>query len=505
MALLTTTGLGKSYGSLRALDGVDFELRAGEVHVLFGENGAGKSTFISLVCGATPPSAGEIRIQGRPVCPRSVREARALGISAVFQEFSLIPTLSITENLFLGDEPRRAGLLDRTTMRERARALLHELEFDLDPDMPVERLSRAEQQMVEIAKGLRSRLAVLILDEPTASLTDKETRRLFTLVDKLKREGVGVLYISHRMQEIDEIADRITVLRDGRKIATVEARATSHDALIEMMSGRSVEKIYPHITARPGRTVLEVQGLCTRSGVRDASLEVRAGEVLGVAGLVGSGKSEVFRAIYGLERITAGRVRFDGHDRTGASTASLLRDGFFYLPPDRKSEGLILDFSSSANIALPVLGTLLRGRFGLLRQRERERVTHDAGKRVELAVRSADRRVGQLSGGNQQKVLFAKGLTGAAKLYVFDEPTVGVDVGTRSALYRLIQTLCEDGAAVVLISSDLPEVLHLAHRACVMCAGRVAGELRGAEITEAALLGLFFDRGRADRSQEVCT
>jgi ribose transport system ATP-binding protein len=504
MALLTTTGLGKSYGSLRALDGVDFELRAGEVHVLFGENGAGKSTFISLVCGATPPSAGEIRMRGRPVCPRSVREARALGISAVFQEFSLIPTLSITENLFLGDEPRRAGLLDRTAMRQRARALLHELEFDLDPDMPVERLSRAEQQMVEIAKGLRSRLAVLILDEPTASLTDKETRRLFTLVGKLKREGVGVLYISHRMQEIDEIADRITVLRDGHKIATVEARATSHDALIEMMSGRSVEKIYPHIAARPGRTVLEVQGLCTRSGVRDASLQVRAGEVLGVAGLVGSGKSEVFRAIYGLERITAGRVRFDGQDRTGASTASLLRDGFFYLPPDRKSEGLILDFSSSANIALPVLGTLLRGRFGLLRQRERERVTRDAGDRVELAVRSADRRVGQLSGGNQQKVLFAKGLTGAAKLYVFDEPTVGVDVGTRSALYRLIQTLCEDGAAVVLISSDLPEVLHLAHRACVMCAGRVAGELRGAEITEAALLGLFFDRGRADRSLEVC-
>lgn len=504
MALLETAGLSKFYPGVRALDGVDFELRAGEVHVLFGENGAGKSTLISLIAGANTPSAGTLRIEGHAVQPRSVRDARALGVSAVFQEFSLIPTLTVTENLFLGDEPLHAGWLDRAAMRRRARELLHELEFDLNPDQPVAWLSRAQQQMVEIAKGLRGKLSVLILDEPTASLTDKETRRLFALIAKLKNSGVGIIYISHRMQEITEIGDRVTVLRDGRRVATVDAKTTSHASLIEMMAGRAVEQIYPQIKACPGKLVLDVQGLSTRSGVRDASLQVRAGEVLGMAGLVGSGKSEIFRAIYGLDRITAGRVHFDGRDRTGASTASLLRAGFFYLPPDRKSEGLILDFTSNANIALPVLGTRLRGRLGLLRLRERERVTSIAGKRVELAAHDAPKKVGLLSGGNQQKVLFAKGMTEDAKLYVFDEPTVGVDVGTRSALYRLIQSLSESGAAVVLISSDMPEVLHLAHRAYVMCAGRVAGELQGAQITEPALLDLFFGRGH-DRAQEHST
>ena len=503
MALLETSGLSKFYPGVRALDGVDFALRAGEVHVLFGENGAGKSTLISLIAGANQPSKGVLRINGQVVQPRSVREARALGISAVFQEFSLIPTLSVTENLFLGDEPRRAGLLDRASMRQRARALLAELEFDLDPDQVVASLTRAQQQMVEIAKGLRGKLSVLILDEPTASLTDKEARRLFLLIDKLKRDGVGIVYISHRMQEISAIADRVTVLRDGRKIATVDAKTTSHASLITMMAGREVEQIYPHITARPGKVLLDLHKLSTRGGVRDASIQVRAGEVLGIAGLVGSGKSEVFRAVYGLDRITAGRVQFDDQDRTGATTAKLLREGFFYLPPDRKAEGLILDFASNDNIALPVLGTRLRGRFGLLRRQERERITLAAGARVELARRNATKPVGLLSGGNQQKVLFAKGLTDEAKLYVFDEPTVGVDVATRSALYRLIQALCENGAAVVLISSDLPEILHLAHRAYVMCAGRVAGELHGGQITESALLGLFFDHGQATSSQEL--
>ena len=503
MALLATTGLSKFYPGVRALDGVDFDLRAGEVHVLFGENGAGKSTLISLISGASQPSSGVLQINGQAVHPRSVREARELGISAVFQEFSLIPTLSVAENLLLGDEPRSAGFLDRRAMKRRARELLDDLEFDIDPNAQVSFLSRAQQQMVEIAKSLRGKLSVLILDEPTASLSDKEARRLFSLIDRLKRDGIGIIYISHRMQEITEIAERITVLRDGKKIATVDAKTTDHSTLIKMMAGRTVEQIYPKIESKPGRLMLEVDKLSTRGGVREASVHVRAGEVLGIAGLVGSGKSELFRAIYGLDRITSGRVRFDDKDRTGARTVSLLREGFFYLPPDRKSEGLILDFSSDSNIALPVLGTLLRGAFGLLKQGDRGRITRAAGARVELANRNASKRVGLLSGGNQQKVLFAKGLTNDAKLYVFDEPTVGVDVGTRSALYRLIQSLCEGGAAVVVISSDLPEILHLSHRAYVMRAGRVAGEFHGDQITESALLGLFFDGGHVDRQLEL--
>jgi ribose transport system ATP-binding protein len=494
MPLLQTHRLSKQYPGVLALDAVDFDLRRGEVHVLFGENGAGKSTLISLLAGVSPPTSGSIELDGKPVRLRSVRDARAHGISAVFQEFSLVPTLSVAENLFLGDEPRRGRLLDRAEMLRGAERVLAELQFGIDARRTVAGLSRAEQQMVEIAKGLRSQASVLILDEPTASLTDKETLRLFELIGRLKARGVGIIYISHRMQEIDEIADRITVLRDGRKIDTVSAHGMSHDRLIEMMTGRAVEQIYPHIEARPGEVVLQIDRLSTDSGVRQAGITVRRGEIVGVAGLVGSGKSELLRAVYGLERVIAGKASFLGRDITGATPARLLRQGFFYLPPDRKTEGLVLGFSTDENIALPILRSRLRGRFGLVDSAERERATGEAAERVELAGQNARRAVGLLSGGNQQKVLFAKGLTEAAALYVFDEPTVGVDVATRGALYRLIKDLCEQGAAVVLISSDLPEVLHLSHRAYVMCAGRIAGELRGDAITEAALLSLFFQR-----------
>ena len=288
MTILRTRGLSKQYPGVLALDGVDFDLRRGEVHVLFGENGAGKSTLISLLAGASTPTAGSIELNGSVVRLRSVREARLQGISAVFQELSLVPTLSVAENLFLGEEPHRGLLLDRAAMIRGAERVLAELQFDIDCRRTVARLSRAEQQMVEIAKGMRTQASVLILDEPTASLTDKETLRLFELVRRLKAQDVGIIYISHRMQEIDEIADRITVLRDGRKIDTVSADGLSHDRLIEMMTGRAVEKIYPHIEARPGETVLQVTQLSTASGVRQASITVRRGEIVGLAGLVGS-------------------------------------------------------------------------------------------------------------------------------------------------------------------------------------------------------------------------
>lgn len=495
--LLSTLGLSKHYPGVQALDGVDFELLAGEVHVLFGENGAGKSTLISMLAGAVQPSAGDIRIKGRSVHLSSVRDARAKGISAVFQEFSLIPTLSVAENLCLGEEPRHKGvmrsLVDKGALRRRAQRLLGELGFDLDCDTPVSRLSRAQQQMVEIAKGLRGNVSVLILDEPTASLTDQETQSLFELVKRLQARGVGVIHISHRIQEFRQIADRITVLRDGRKIATIAAEAASEERLIELMTGRSIAQIYPRINANPGDTVLEVVNLSSRNGVRNASMHVRRGEVVGIAGLVGSGKSELVRALYGLSKVTQGRVLFKGQDRTTASTARMLKDGFFYLPPDRKTEGLVLPFQSRDDMVLPILSGPLRGRGGWLRQRLSRRLARDSAQRVELSPRNLHRPVGLLSGGNQQKVMFAKGFTQQAVLYVFDEPTVGVDVGTRSALYTLIQSLCEGGAAVVIVSSDMPEILHLAHRTYVMCQGRISGELHLPDITESRLLNLFFE------------
>ncbi|MGQ2997286.1 sugar ABC transporter ATP-binding protein [Variovorax sp.] len=490
--LLQTRGLGKRYPGVLALDGVDFELRAGEVHVLFGENGAGKSTLISLLAGANVPSAGEIRLRGEPVRFANVHEARRHGISAVFQEFSLIPTLSVAQNLSLGEEPRRGGLLDRGALRERARAMLADLGFAIDVDAPVAGLTRAQQQMVEIAKGLRGEVSVLILDEPTASLTDAETQRLFELVARLQARGVGIVYISHRMQEIAQIADRITVLRDGRQVTTVEARETDADRLIELMSGRAIEQVYPRIAFAPGETVLEVEGLHSPNGVRGASLTVRRGEVVGLAGLVGCGKSELFRAVCGLDPVSAGRVLFKGQPRTGARVRRLLDEGLFYLPPDRKGEGLVLGFSARANITLPLVHGPLRGHGGWLRKRLGRRLSTAAAERVELAPRNLERPVALLSGGNQQKVLFGKGMTRDAALYVFDEPTVGVDIGTRSALYQVIRRLCEGGAAVVVISSDLPEVLHLSHRVYVMCRGEIAGELQGDAIGETAVLNLFF-------------
>jgi ribose transport system ATP-binding protein len=490
--LLRTVGLSKRYPGVLALDSVDFDLRAGEVHVLFGENGAGKSTLISLLAGANTPTAGEIYLRGERVAYANVHGARRHGISAVFQEFSLIPSLSVAQNLSLGEEPRQGVLLDRGAVRARARAMLADLDFDIDADAPVSGLGRAQQQMVEIAKGLRGEVSVLILDEPTASLTDTETQRLFELIARLQARGVGIVYISHRMQEIAQIADRITVLRDGRKVTTVDARSTSANRLIELMSGRAMVQIYPHIANHPGEVVLQVDHLSSPNGVQQASLTVRRGEVVGFAGLVGCGKSELFRAIYGLDVVSDGQVHFKGQRRTGAKVRQMLDEGMFYLPPDRKGEGLVLGFTSRANITLPIVRSALRGHGGWLRKRLGQQLSKAAAERVELAPRNLDKPVGLLSGGNQQKALFGKGMTRDAALYIFDEPTVGVDIGTRGALYKVIQKLCESGAAVVVISSDLPEVLHLSHRVYVMRAGRIAGELEGGDINEPRVLNLFF-------------
>jgi ribose transport system ATP-binding protein len=494
-AWLETEGLTKRYPGVLALDAVDFSLRRGEVHVLFGENGAGKSTLISILAGAQRATAGQVRFAGRPIALDSVRDARRLGVSAVFQEFSLVPTLTVAQNMFLGHEPRRGGvILDRVRMRAGAREALRQLDFPIDPDATVALLSRAEQQMVEIAKAFRGELSVLILDEPTASLTEKETERLFALVARLKARGVGIIYISHRIQEIRRIGDRITVLRDGRKIGTVDAKSTDEDRLIEMMTGRPITEIYPRIAHRSGERLLEIRGLRTRSGaVRDASLVVHRGEVVGIAGLVGSGKSELLRAAFGVTPVAAGQVRFKGKDRTGAKPKAMLEAGMFYLPPDRREEGLVMPFTSQANMTLPALRQYPQRRaLGWQSKLSRLRLSERTAPRVELAGPNLSRPVAQLSGGNQQKVLFAKGLVHDVDLFVYDEPTVGVDMGTRSALYALVRDLCEAGAGVVVVSSDLPEILHLCHRVYVMRRGRLVAELQGDAINESTVLQHFF-------------
>ena len=496
-ALLSVRGLTKRYPGVTALDQVDFDLMPGEVHVLFGENGAGKSTLISILAGANTPTSGDISMRGAPLHLHSVHDARARGISAVFQEFSLVPQMTVAENLFLGAELTQGGFLKKRALMREASAIIERLGFPLSPRARVDRLTRAEQQMVEIAKAFRSDLSVLILDEPTASLTNKETDQLFDLIAKIKADGVGVIYITHRMQEIRRIADRITVLRDGKYVAT-EPADVADDKLITLMTGRAMAELFPTVNAVPGEVRLSVDALTTSSGsVKGASLTARAGEIVGLAGLVGSGKSEVMRAVFGLETVAAGRVLLDGEDVTRAGPAEMLDRGLYYVPPDRREEGLVMIRSVRENIALPALSTASwRGTFGIDRRAEK-RATTDIAERMELRPMRPERAVEAFSGGNQQKVLLGKCLTREVNVYVFDEPTVGVDVGTRAAIYRFIAGLAEAGAAVILISSDLPEILHLTSRAYVFYRGAVQAEIEGDAITEETLLTHFFERAAA--------
>jgi ribose transport system ATP-binding protein len=491
--LVEMLGISKTFPGVKALQGVDFTVMPGEVHVLFGENGAGKSTLISILSGVYPQTSGTLRISGREVNLDSVAVGRRNGIAAVFQEFSLVPTMSVAENIYLGAELRRGPFVDKRAMRSNAQQLFENLGFPIDVRQPVVRLSRAQQQMTEIAKAIHFDARILILDEPTASLTERETETLFRIIEDAKARGVGIVYISHRMQEFARIADRITVLRDGRLIGTVQARETSSRKLVEMMTGRAVDEIYPEIAWREdGDVLLSAKGLCAE-GVRDVSVEVRRGEVLGVAGLVGSGKSRLWRAIMGLARTAGGQVKLKGIDVTSAQTRRMVDGGVFYLPPDRKSEGLMLSATTRQNIDLGVLRQAgATGFLGGLSPSRLRAISNDIAEKVGLPNAYLSRVIANLSGGNQQKALFGKGFGRDYDVYILDEPTVGVDMGTRAALYRLIKDMAEAGKSVVIISSDLPEVLHLAHRVIVFSSGRITGTFVGDEIKEEAVLGSFF-------------
>ena len=496
--VLRAEGLSKQFPGVLALDAVDFDLKVGEVHVLFGENGAGKSTLIQILAGVHRPSEGNIRFRGEPVELEGVHHARALGISAVFQEFSLVPTLSVEENLFLGSELTHYGFLDKSELHRRAADILKQLGFPLRPGQQVHGLTRAEQQMVEIAKAFSTDLSVLILDEPTASLTDREAERLFAMVEQAKSRGVGIVYITHRMSEIRRIGDRITVLRDGKRVATLAVAEVDDDRLLQLMTGRVISQVFPKIEYRPERPLLEISKVTTADdSVKDFSLVVRAGEIVGLAGLVGCGKSEVGRACFGLEQIASGHIVFDGQDVTGRTVREMLDDGAFYLPPDRREEGLIMMRSVRENISLPWLGAAPFSRFGFLdRDSERSKVG-DLARRLNLQPPNIEADLERFSGGNQQKVLLAKGLVSPVKLFILDEPTVGVDVGTRVAIYEFIRDLCEEGAGILLISSDLPEILHLTNRTYVMYRGELRAELEGAQITQDRVLANFFERSQA--------
>ena len=490
----------KRYSGVKALDGVSFDLRRGEIHALLGENGAGKSTLIKSISGSVRPDEGQISIAGQEVGVLTPTTAAAHGVGTVFQEMSLVKHLSIAENIFLGHELRRGPLLDKKTMLVGAAEALARIGVDLDPRTPVAGLSRAQMQLVEIARVLHRDSAILILDEPTASLSLGESRKLFELLNGLRDRGIGIIYISHRLAEIRQLADRVTVLRDGQKIGTIPMEGVTDDKLVEMMSGRTLEKLYPRIEASPGAVRLEVSGL-TNSLLKDVSFEVRAGEIVGMAGLVGSGKSEIGRACFGLEPLTNGTVEIDGKAVTKPTPKKAMRRGMIYYPADRHVEGLVTTATLRENITLPsiALGSTTRG--GVVSRSGGTALTNRVVEALSIKPADPGRSIMGFSGGNQQKALLARSFAHNFPVHVFDEPTVGIDIGAKADVYNHMNRLCEEGAAVVLISSDTEEILGMSHRIYAVREGRIVADLRGDEITEENVVRAFF--GSRDSSGSV--
>ena len=491
--LLEATGLTKTFKGFAALDGVDFSLREAEVHALLGENGAGKSTLINLISGTLPWTSGTCRIFGEPVPRLTPALARRMGIAAVFQEFSVAPDLTVLENLFLGDEEAGPLFLRHRAMRKAAARLLDDLRFELPLDTRVVHLSRAQRQMVEIAKAMRREPRILILDEPTASLTDGEAAKLFEAMSVLRARKVGLLYVSHRMSEIRALSDRVTVLRGGRHIDTVATAEVSDTALIEMMVGRSMDEMFPTVRSTPAAVRLAVEGLSTAEGtVEGASFTARAGEVVGIGGLVGCGRSELLRAVFGLNRIAEGRIRLGEATVERPTPRRMLKAGVCYFPADRGAEGLATGRPVRENVTMNALNRPEVSSGPVLRiWRERSIVRKPL---VSLGLRPMEPewRISSFSGGNQQKVMLARGLLRDFDVYLFDEPTVGIDVGAKRDVYNLIRDLAEAGACVVISSSELPELINLASRIYVMHAGRIMTEASGDQLTEAQLLPHFF-------------
>ncbi len=486
--LLSVRGIRKGFPGVQALDGVDLTLHEGEVLALVGENGAGKSTLIKILAGAHQRDEGEIRMHGEPVALASPQESMARGIRVIYQEFNLVPRLSVMENIFLGNLPTRGGLVDYRRMETECRALLARVGAEISPRELAGRLSVAHQQLVEIAKALREDARVLILDEPSATLSDHELEALFRLIRDLRSQGVGMIYISHRLEELSEIADTISVLRDGRHIVTAPVAEMPREKLVLHMVGRELNEFIPSTTPHAAGEALRLEGFSAGKGFREVNLVVRKGEIVALAGLVGSGRTEVARAVFGADRHDAGRILVGGKAVTIRSPRDAIRLGIGLATEDRKSQGLVLGLGVGANITLTDLRAI--SRFGLLSQT----LENAAGTRYvdQLRVRTPGLRqkVRLLSGGNQQKVVLAKWLFTNCQLLILDEPTRGIDVGAKNEIYSLMNSLCDKGHAVLMISSELPEVLGVAHRIYVMREGRVVGELTRAEATQERIMQL---------------
>ncbi|MEU8470584.1 sugar ABC transporter ATP-binding protein [Streptomyces sp. NPDC029006] len=493
--VLAAQGLSKSFGAVRALRNVSLELYGGQVHALAGENGAGKSTLIKTLAGVHRPDSGVLKLHGEPVVLHGPADARDAGVAVIHQEPTLFPDLSVAENIFMGRQPRRPlRRVDHRAMNAAAGDLFTRLAVDLDPERPARGLSIADQQLVETAKALSFDARVLIMDEPTAALTGSETARIFGVVRALRDQGCAILFVSHRLEEIFDLCQYVTTLRDGEVVAGEPAGDLTEDALVRRMVGRDLGELYPKEPAEPGEVALEVRRL-TREGVfTDVSFEVRSGEIVGLAGLVGAGRSEVARAVFGVDKWDAGTAEVCGKALTNGSPSAAMAAGLVLVPEDRRAQGLVMDMSIERNIGLTGLRTTVRA--GLMdRGAERSRALDWAVRLKVKYARIADA-VGTLSGGNQQKVVLAKWLATGPRVLIVDEPTRGIDIGTKAEVHRLLSGLAADGVAVLMISSDLPEILGIADRVLVMHEGRLTAELPRADATEESVLAAATGRVR---------
>ncbi|MBL9214424.1 MAG: sugar ABC transporter ATP-binding protein [Opitutaceae bacterium] len=490
MPFLEFHGLTKRFPGVLALDGVSFGVERGTCHALIGENGAGKSTLGKILAGVQTADGGTIRLDGREIRPASPLDARGLGIAMVHQELAFCPNLSIAENLCLGDLPRRAGFVDRAALRARARAMLAAIGADLDPDALIGTLSTGREQLVQIAAAVGTGARVLVMDEPSSSLSAAETRELFRLVRDLKARGLTLLYVSHRLEELFALCDRLTVLRDGRHVATEPIAATNPPRVVTQMIGRELAPAAPlHLTRPLGPECLRVEGLASPGKFAGIDLTVRAGEIVGIAGIVGAGRSEVAQAVFGLDPAATGRVAVRGRSVPLGSRDAALAAGIGLVPEDRKRQGLVLGLSCRENISLASLPALTRA--GWVRRAAEQTLARRYTERLRVRMPSLEAVTAGLSGGNQQKIALAKWLARGCDVLLIDEPTRGVDVGAKAEIYRLLDELACEGKALLVVSSELPELIGLCRRIVVMREGRLAGELDRAAFSEAALMRLM--------------
>ena len=492
--LLELNNIKKEYPGVLALDDMSLSFREGEVHAICGENGAGKSTLIKTITGAIQPTDGEIVYCGGKVEHQNPIASMEAGIACIYQEFNLIPELSVAENIFFGREIMKSGLVDYKAMYKRTEEILEELGICIDPKTQVKELTVGFQQIVEIAKALSQDVKVLLMDEPSAPLTNNELEYLFAIVKKLKKQNVTIIYISHRLEEVFELADRVSVIRDGQYISTMEIQDTTRDQLIHQMVGRELGSDFPEGNALIGKTLLKVTGLNT-SLLKDISFDVKKGEILGLAGLVGAGRSETARAVFGADPITSGTIELHNKEITVTSPRSAINQGIGLIPEDRKQHGILAMLSIRENISFSSLGHFAKGLF--INAKKEQKEVEDLKRKLKIKTPTLEAPVSSLSGGNQQKVVLSKTLMANSDVLFFDEPTRGIDVGAKQEIYKLMNDLAAQGKAIVMISSEMPELIGMSDRILVLCEGEIVKELKPEEYSQELILE-YASGGRND-------